>query len=75
MGKKIRKNRTIGKIRKNKITTYKIKKERLKRKVDDIRLIRSPPKLLRNVTASILRLETLIKGKKIFEIEKISRYY
>ena len=54
---------------------YKIKKERLRRKVDDIRLVRNPPKLLRNLITSILRLETLIKEKKIFEIEKISRYY
>ena len=54
---------------------YKIKKERLRRKVDDIRLIRNPPKLLRDLTTNILRFETLIKGRKISEIEKISRYY
>ena len=53
---------------------YKIKKERLRRKVDDIRLIRNPLKLLKSLAANILRLETLIK-KKISEIEKISRYY
>ena len=54
---------------------YKIEEKRLKRKVDDIRLIHNPPKLLRNLATNILRLETLIKGKKISEIEKISRYY
>ena len=43
--------------------------------IDDIRLIRSPPKLLKDLAASILRLETLIKRKKISEIEKINRYY
>ena len=53
---------------------YKIKKKGLRRKVDDIRLIRSPPRLLRNLTANILRLGTLIRGKKVSEIEKISRY-
>ena len=53
---------------------YKIEKK-IKTEIDDIRLIRNPPRLLRSLAASILRLETLIKGKKIFEIEKISRYY
>ena len=53
---------------------YKIKK-RLRRKIDDIRLVRSPLRLLKSLTASILRLETLIKGRKIFEIKKINRYY
>ena len=52
-----------------------MKEKRLKWKVDDIRLIRNPLRLLRGLAASILRLETLIKEKKIFEIEKISRYY
>ena len=51
------------------------KKKKIKTKIDDIRLIRSPPRLLRSLTANILRLKTLIKEKKIFEIEKISRYY
>ena len=40
---------------------YKLKKERLKRKVDDIRLVRNPPKLLKSLAANILRLGTLIK--------------
>ena len=57
------------------MTIYKVKEKRLRRKVDDIRLIRNPPKLLKDLTTNILRLETLIKGKKIFEIEKINRYY
>ena len=54
---------------------YKIKKKKLKRKIDDIRLVRSPPRLLRDLAASILRLGTLIKEKKISKIKKISRYY
>ena len=57
------------------MTIYKIKKEKLKRKVDDIRLIRNPPRLLRGLAANILRLKTLIKEKKVSEIEKINRYY
>ena len=42
---------------------YKIKKKGLKRKIDDIRLVRNPLKLLRNLTTNILRLETLIRKK------------
>ena len=57
------------------MATYKIKKKRLKRKVDDIKPVRSPPKLLKNLTTNILRFETLIKRKKISEIEKTNRYY
>ena len=40
-----------------------------------IRLIRNPPRLLKDIAANILKLETLIKRKKISEIEKRSRYY
>ena len=75
MEKRTKKNRTIEKIRKNKVATYKIKKKKLRRKVDDIKLIRNPPKLLKDLAANILRLETLIKERKISEIEKINRYY
>ena len=57
------------------MTTYKIKEEELRRKIDDIRLIRNPPKLLKDLTTNILRLETLTKKRKISEIEKINRYY
>ena len=62
-------------MKRNKITKYKIKKEGSKRKVDHIKPVRSPPKLLKNLAASILRLGTLTKRRKISEIEKINRYY
>ena len=57
------------------MTICKMEEKGLRRKVDDIKLVRSPPRLLRGLAASILRLETLIKGKKVSEIEKINRYY
>ena len=41
-----------------------IKKKKIKTEIDDIRLIRSPPRLLKGLAANILRLGTLIKGKK-----------
>ena len=54
---------------------YKVEKEGSRRKIDDVKLVRNPPKLLKNLAANILRLETLIREKQISEIEKISRYY
>ena len=62
-------------MRRNKVAIYKVKKEELRRKIDDIKPVRSPPRLLKSLNASILRLETLIKKRKISEIEKINRYY
>ena len=32
-------------------------------KFDNIKIVYSPPKLLRNLTTNIIRLETLIKGR------------
>ena len=56
------------------MATCKVEEEGSRRKVDDMRPVRSPPRLLRGLAASILRLGTLTRGRKVSEIEKISRY-
>ena len=57
------------------MATCKVEEEGSRRKVDDMKPVRSPPKLLKDLAANILRLGTLTKKRKISEIKEISRYY